>query len=210
MYSGAANPRTGQRIYPGMVPGSELGWDPVKGLQPLAIGESHFQFIVFKDPAWDYSKLISTADIMLWPTGSITGLIVDDPGTRPFLGRGNTLIQYHESISIQQISPLNSIDYYKSVQASWKARGRWNGHYRLFMAPGVMHCGGGQGPNQFDAMAALERWREQGVAPDRILAIHVTNGIVDNARPLCPYPQVAVYKGSGTTNDAGNFACKAP
>ena len=74
----------------------------------------------------------------------------------------------------------------------------------------MMHCGGGDGPNQFNAMAALERWREANVAPTQILATHVANGAVDNARPLCPYPQVAVYNGAGSAKDAASFTCKAP
>ena len=77
------------------------------------------------------------------------------------------------------------------------------------MVPGMGHCGSGDGPNQFNAMGALERWRESNIAPSQMLAMHVTNGAVDTVRPLCPYPQVAVYKGSGSTNDAANFSCKA-
>jgi len=79
---------------------------------------------------------------------------------------------------------------------------------RLYMVPGMQHCGGGAAPNQFDAMAALERWRESSVAPDRIVAARVTNNRVDMTRPLCPFPQVAHYNGVGSTNDAGNFVCK--
>jgi tannase/feruloyl esterase len=71
----------------------------------------------------------------------------------------------------------------------------------------MAHCGGGPGPNQFNVRAAMERWRESGVAPDRILAFHVTNNRVDMTRPLCPYPQQAVYQGVGSTNDAANFMC---
>jgi feruloyl esterase len=78
------------------------------------------------------------------------------------------------------------------------------------MAPGMMHCGGGQGPDRFNPMGALERWRESKVAPDRITAMHVTNGVVDAVRPLCPYPQVAVYQGKGSTNEGANFACRVP
>ena len=76
------------------------------------------------------------------------------------------------------------------------------------MAPGMAHCGGGDGPNTFDMVAALEQWVERGKAPDRIVASHTSNGTVDRSRPLCPYPQAATYKGTGSTNDAANFECK--
>ena len=79
---------------------------------------------------------------------------------------------------------------------------------RLFMVPGMQHCGGGPGPNQFDKMAVMERWRESGIAPDQILAVHVSGSSVDMTRPLCPYPKVAAYRGSGSTNDAANSSCK--
>ena len=79
--------------------------------------------------------------------------------------------------------------------------------YRLFMAPGMGHCRGGDGPNSFDMVTALEEWVEQGKAPDRILATHRTNGQVDRTRPLCPYPSVARYTGTGSIDDAANFVC---
>jgi feruloyl esterase len=79
---------------------------------------------------------------------------------------------------------------------------------RLFMVPGMGHCRGGDGPNSFDMVTALERWVEDGVAPDRIVASHVANGTVDRTRPLCPYPQVAVYAGRGRTDEEANFVCK--
>ena len=106
------------------------------------------------------------------------------------------------------ISPLNTIQYYKSVLA--KMGPNQNDWLRLFMVPGMAHCGGGPGPNQFNALAALERWRESATAPDVILATRVADNRVDMTRPLCPYPQVAVYKGSGSTNDIGSFACRVP
>lgn len=209
MYSGAVNPRTGRPIYPGMVPGSELGWDPVNGLQPLAIAESHFRYVVFQDANWDYRKLNFDGDIALTDKTD-NGLInATDPNLQAFFARGGKLIQYH-GWNDQQISPLNSVNYYRSVQERLGRTMKVSDSYRLFMAPGMMHCGGGQGPNQLNPMAALERWREADIGPDRIIATHVTNGVVDQTRPLCPYPQTAVYRGSGSPNDAGNFSCKAP
>jgi feruloyl esterase len=81
---------------------------------------------------------------------------------------------------------------------------------RLFMAPGMGHCRGGDGPNTFDAIGGLDEWVEKKTAPDRLVATQVTAGSPGRTRPLCPYPQLAVYTGMGSTDDAANFACKAP
>jgi feruloyl esterase len=81
-------------------------------------------------------------------------------------------------------------------------------NYRLFMVPGMGHCRGGAGTATFDILGALEKWVERGQAPDRIPASRTTNGQIDRTRPLCPYPQVATYTGSRSTNDASNFICK--
>ena len=78
------------------------------------------------------------------------------------------------------------------------------------MVPGMTHCQGGAGPNSFDALTALERWRENGTAPEKLIAAHSTANVIDNSRPLCPYPQAAIYKGSGNTTDAGNYTCGNP
>ena len=134
-----------------------------------------------------------------------------DPDLSAFKDRGGKLLIYHgwnDGGSGGAISPQNSVNYYSSVLAKMGPRqGNW---LRLFMVPGMAHCGGGPGPNQFDCLAAMERWRESGTPPDQIIAAQVTDFRVDMTRPLCPYPQVAQYKGVGTTNDAANFVCKAP
>jgi len=83
-------------------------------------------------------------------------------------------------------------------------------HVRLFLAPGMGHCAGGDGPDTFDKVNALENWVERGQAPTRLEASHRTNGTVDRTRPLCAYPQVARYSGTGSIDDAANFVCKAP
>ncbi len=77
------------------------------------------------------------------------------------------------------------------------------------MVPGMAHCGGGEGPNTFDQVGAIQQWVEQGQAPEQMIASHVEKGTVDRTRPLCPYPQVARYKGTGSTDDAANFTCAA-
>jgi feruloyl esterase len=88
--------------------------------------------------------------------------------------------------------------------------GKQDNWIRLYMVPGMTHCQGGPGPDEFNKMAAIERWRESNSTPNELTAYHVSGNTVDMSRPLCPYPQVATYKGVGSTNDAANFACKTP
>ena len=104
------------------------------------------------------------------------------------------------------ISPGNTINYYESVLK--KMGGKQEDFVRLYMAPGMQHCGGGPGPNQINYMAIMERWRESNQTPASIEAYHVANNRVDMTRPLCAYPQIATYKGVGSINDAANFVCK--
>ena len=108
------------------------------------------------------------------------------------------------------IPPRNSVNYYQSVLEKNGGVSKTSNSIRLFMIPGMGHCGGGDGTSTFDMMSAIKPWVEQGKAPDQILASHSTGGAVDRTRPLCPYPQVAVYKGSGSTREAASFVCKAP
>lgn len=79
---------------------------------------------------------------------------------------------------------------------------------RLYMIPGMHHCGGGPGPNTFDMITVLENWVEKGQAPGAVIASHATDGKVDRTRPLCPFPQMARYDGTGSIDEAANFTCK--
>jgi feruloyl esterase len=105
------------------------------------------------------------------------------------------------------IPPGASLQYYERVRATMGRRETAE-FFRLFMAPGMQHCAGGPGPNTFDAIGALERWVEDGAAPDEIVATHRTAGVVDRTRPLCPYPQVARWDGTGDPDDAASFTCR--
>jgi feruloyl esterase len=220
VYGGLKDPATGAPLYPGLAPGSEPFWPHRNPANPFPIPIAHYKWLVFRDPNWDWRTFDFTdpadyevhlkAEATLAPVLNAT-----NPDLREFRQRGGKLLQYH-GWNDQLIAPENSINYYENVLSFFsksqpdrtRAIGDLQSFYRLFMAPGMAHCGGGTGPNVFDMQHALEQWVERGIAPERIVATRAINGIVERLRPLCPYPQVAVYKGEGDTNDASNFACR--
>jgi feruloyl esterase len=201
-----AKTKTGELIFPGKEPGSETTWNVIAGgTAPPGVSMGSFH-AAYDNLQWDWRTFDVDRDVKFLDekVGFINAV---NPDLSAFKARGGKLILYH-GWNDTAISPANTINYYSSVLSKMGARqDNW---MRLFMAPGMGHCSGGPGPNQVNFMGALERWRESGVAPDQLTASHVTNNRVDMTRPLCPYPQVAEYKGTGSTNDAANFVCKAP
>ena len=105
--------------------------------------------------------------------------------------------------------PFESITYYNDVMSTLGNSQAAN-QIRLFMAPGVQHCGGGKGAGQVDFVSVIDDWVEHGKAPDRVIATRPLEGGGRRSRPLCPYPQVATYTGQGSTDEAENFVCKTP
>jgi len=209
IYGPARNPRTGRDIFPGLAIGSENGWAALAGgPRPLSIADDHFKYVVFKNPNWDFKSLDFAKDVDLADQiDKDFELNAYDANLKPFVARGGKILMYH-GWNDQLISPGNSINYLKELQTALGGVARTGESVRLFMVPGMMHCGGGEGTATFDMLAALEQWVEGRKAPDRVIGSRTLEGGGTRTRPLCPYPQTAQYLGRGSTDDASNFACR--
>ena len=127
-----------------------------------------------------------------------------NPDLAKFKARGGKLLIYH-GWSDPGIPPSNSVNYYRSVLKSTPDA---TASVRLFMVPGMGHCGGGDGTSTFDMVAAADRWVETKTAPVTIPASKMADGKVVRTRPLCAFPAVATYKGTGSTDEAASFVCR--
>ena len=199
----------GASIFPGLERGSEMGWATLSGPKPMALAAETYQYLVFHDPNWDYKTFdaardIAKADQEIGPLMNST-----DPNLRPFFKHEGRLLMYH-GWADPGIAPQNSVNYFAAVEDTLGGKLKATNSIRLFMVPGMGHCAGGDGTDDFDKIAALDAWVESGKPPDHIVAAHKTKGVVDRTRPLCPYPETAHYKGSGSTDEAANFTCAAP
>jgi|HubBroStandDraft_6_1064221.scaffolds.fasta_scaffold05509_6 hypothetical protein len=232
VYGGPRNSK-GEQIFPGYSPGGEAGpggWPlwitgPVMG-KSLAFyyGNGFFSNIVYGDTAWDFRTFDFDANIKPLDENFSATFNSTDANLKPFKSRGGKLIMYH-GWSDAAIPPQNTVNYYNSVVATMGADAARE-FVRLYMVPGMQHCGGGPGPDAFGATlgwpgqsdpqhnmeSALEQWVEKHDAPDKIIATKYKNDRdptqgVKMTRPLCAYPLVSKYKGAGDTNDAANFVC---
>ena len=231
IYSGPLDSK-GRQVFPGYSVGGEPGqngWGGwITGARPGAslqsgFGTNFFKYMVYEDPNWDVKSFSVDHDMKVADDKVAQVLNATDSNLKRFKDRGGKLIIYH-GWSDAAIPPQNAIDYYKSVVGKMGAK-QTDAFVRLYMVPGMQHCGGGPGPNVFgqtspvdsdpqhDINRAVEHWVEDGVAPAQIIAtkykgLNPSTG-VERTRPLCPYPQVAQYKGTGSTDDAANFTCVA-
>ena len=210
IYSPAVSPRTGQQLFSSLVPGTELGWGvQAQGPEPSANIYDQYRYVVFKDPNWDWKTFNFDGDVVRGDLPENLVMNATDPNMKAFFARGGKLLLYH-GWSDPNVPAPNTIKYYNSVADVMGGAAKASNSIRLFMAPGMGHCSGGEGPNAFDKVGPLEQWVEQGKAPEKLNASHSTDGKVDRTRPLCPYPQVAEYMGTGSIDDAANFVCSAP
>ena len=207
IYAGPSKPHTGEQICPGLEPGSELGWrDHAGGPEPRQANLSYFRDVLFKNPQWDFRTLNFDSDVTLADQEDRGVVNAINPDLGPFQAAGGKLLLYH-GWSDNILAPLATVNYYEDVVATMGGAEQTGSFARLFMVPGMGHCSGGPGTDVFDKVGVLEQWVEHGTAPDKIIAAHRTKGVEDMTRPLCPYPEVAKWKGSGSTNDAANFVC---
>ncbi|MCU1382292.1 MAG: Tannase and feruloyl esterase [Acidobacteria bacterium] len=210
IYQGPKNPRTGELIFPGMYVGSEvnpLGLDRTLANAPgsgrpepppgLAIWTG------WKGPGYDWDKDASRVISELSP------LLDDaDPDLSAFRKRGGKLLLY-TGWADPLIPAADTLHYYEGLQKKMGGAQATADFARLFMVPGMGHCAGGNAPTRFDALAALEPWVEQSTPPEQMIAAQVVQGATKRTRPICVYPQVAKWNGTGSQDDAASFSCTA-
>jgi feruloyl esterase len=230
LYEGPRDSKGG-RIFPGFVPGAEVGgggwglWitgpSPGKSLM-FAFGNGYFSNFVFEKPDWNYRT--ANPEKLLAAAQEKTGrdLNATDPDLGAFRARGGKLVLFH-GWNDAAISPMNAIDYYESV-ASRLGRRETEEFARLYMIPGFQHCTGGPAPDSFgqngegppddprrNVLLAVEQWVENGTPPSALVATGYEGEPPARrpraTRPVCPYPQVAKYAGTGDPNDAASFTC---
>jgi hypothetical protein len=213
--------RNGADFFPGWPVGAEIagsgpggvssGWVPffIGGPtnKPIgaSFGDTFFKYMAFGRPNPSYDWLTFNIDTDFEKLQSTrTVLDATDPDLSRFKARGGKIVSYF-GWSDNALNPLMGVEYYESVlQKMGPATADF---YRLFMVPGMFHCGGGVGVSSFDAVTPLVEWVEQGVAPSSIIGSRMVDGRPVRTRPLCPYPQIAKYKGTGSVDDAASFTC---
>jgi feruloyl esterase len=224
VYAGAQD-QNGRSMFPGYEYGGEDAWNWAIGSRLQKLPTNFFGELVVGNPNWDFRNL--SPDAALAKSGRLIQLLdATNPDLSAFKAAGGKLIQYH-GWSDPFISPQFSTQYYESVAAKMGGVENTRSFYRLFMAPGMRHCGGGPGPSavganapapsrdaQHDLVSALVRWTEESVPPDMIIATRYRDNSpskgVEAQRPWCAYPAISRFSGHGDETRAASFACVLP
>jgi feruloyl esterase len=236
IYGGPKNSRTGRQIGPGYMPGAEaepgfpgislasyvFGAGPGASLQ-AAFSSTFYGAFVFDDPTWNFARLNFDSDITLAEQKVGAILNASNPDLSVFKAAGGKLLHYHGWYD--GLAPLHSVEYYEQVEKKMGGAAATQSFYRLYMVPGMMHCGSGPGPNTFgnlldfapsrdpqhNIVLAMEQWVENGIAPDILIA---TKRVDDSpakpvvaTRPLCAFPATAEWNQTGDPNQAANWKC---
>ena len=202
----------GKQLFPGEPVGSEPVWPdnliaPNKTVLPRA--ESQMKFAMLDPapgPSWKYTMFNFDLDPPRLAKAAAE-LNARNTDLAALNKRGGKIVQY-SGWADQQVNPLPGIEYYEAVSHRM-GDSATRDFYRLFMVPGMFHCNGGPGCNVADWLSAVMDWVEKGTAPAQLIGAHVESGATTRTRPLCPYPLVARYKGSGSIDEAANFNCVA-
>ena len=210
----------GKTIFPAWPVGPEApAANGLSGLDPWTIhdagptlgmffGEGFFRYIAFPKPDPNYDIYTFDIDKDLPKLEAIHQILdATDTDLTRFRNHGGRIFMYF-GWADPALNPMMGVEYYEGVTRRMGAD--TPDFFRLFMVPGMLHCSDGVGTDQFDTLGALSAWVEKGVAPDAVQASRVVAGSVVRTRPLCAYPEVAKYKGSGSTDDAANFTCVRP
>ena len=173
------------------------------------LSEQNMRFLALEndDPAFTWKTLRFPQDLPR--LASMTEILSPhDPDLTPYKKRGGKIIMYH-GWADPAISAYGTLDYYEKMSKAVGGQKEADGFSRLYFVPGMHHCSGGPGPNQFDMLTELENWIEKGKSPAAVVASHASDGKVDRTRPLCPHPLVAKYSGNGNVDEAASFRCEA-
>jgi len=208
IYAGPKNARTGKQLYPGFSVGSEAQLPALtSGTEPFPVATTYLRGLVFNDPKWDFKSFDYDKDVTRALEAHAGILDVPPTGLDAFFAGGRKLLLSH-GWADGLIPARSTVEFYSGlVQHIGKQKA--DAGTRLFMVPGMAHCSGGDGPFVIDALSTIDKWVESGRAPERIVASNPPNAPA-RTRPLCPYPQEAVYSGSGSTDEEKNFKCAVP
>jgi feruloyl esterase len=202
LYRGPVDPRTGKVIFPGPAIGAENEIASVRPVQPAV---DLYQSFVYQDPKWDWKTMDYAASVDK-AEKELNGIITVDSDLSAFLNRGGKLMLYVGWTEGHNANDLAK--YYKDV-VKHTAAGKAN-NVRLFLVPGMNHCGGGMGCDTFEKVSVVDQWIESKKAPGQILSSKLSGGKTIRTRPLCAYPAVARYKGTGSMDEADSFVCAKP